>query len=166
VDLRMPFHSQEEEEWGEGERKEVEDKYLQCNWDTHNKSDLLSKFQPSLDIKARFTSLILLRPKPPNSFGLQMESQAFRVRFLVLEAEKPHQKFLKILSSSAQKLFGSKKELIAYVGKAAATDLIRTSLPTWDKDLAFHPSILPKTLSMIPWKALIFEFPIRIGRPR
>jgi hypothetical protein len=113
MDLRMPFRSQEEEEGEEGERKEQEDKYLQCNWDTHIKSNLLSRFQPSLEIKAIFTSLILLRLKPPNSFGLQMESQALRVRFLDFEAENPHKKFLKILSSSEQKLFGSKKELIA-----------------------------------------------------
>ena len=113
MDLRMPFHSQEEEEKGEGERKELEDKYLQCNWDTQVKPELLRRFQPSLQTKARFTSLISLRPKPPISFGLQRDSQALRVRFLDLEAENPHKKFLKILSSSEQKLLGSKKELIA-----------------------------------------------------
>jgi hypothetical protein len=55
----------------------------------------LRRFQPSLEIKARFTSLILLRPKPPISFGLQRESQAFRERFLDFDAENPHKKFLK-----------------------------------------------------------------------
>jgi hypothetical protein len=84
MDLRMTFHSQEEEEREEGERKEQEDKYLQCNWDTHIKSVLLRRFQPSLEIKARFTSLILLRPKPPISLGLQREPQALRERTLLL----------------------------------------------------------------------------------
>jgi hypothetical protein len=47
---------------------------------------------------------------------MQRESQAFKERFLVFLEGKPHQIFLKILSSSLQKLIGSRKEL--------ATDLI------------------------------------------
>jgi hypothetical protein len=61
------------------------------------------------------------------SLGLQRESQAFKESFLAFFARKSHQNFLKILLE--QKLFGSKKELIAYDGRVAATDLIKTSLP-------------------------------------
>jgi hypothetical protein len=119
-----------------GERKVWEERYLQCSWDTHKLSDLVSKFHPSLETKARFTSLIFLNPKPPNSLGMQRESQAFKEKFLDFLAGKPHQKFLTILSSSLQKLIGSKKVLIAYEGRAAATNLIKTNLPAWEKVLA------------------------------
>ena len=60
---------------------------------------------------------------------MQREFQDFKERFLVFEGGKPHQKFLKVLSSLLQVLEGSKKELMAYEGMAAATDLISMSLP-------------------------------------
>jgi hypothetical protein len=96
---------------------------------THIESDLFSSFQPSLETKVKFTSHIFLNPSPPNTLGMQRESQAFKERFLAFLAGKPHKKFLKILSNSKQKEFGRRKELIAYEGKAATTDLIKTSLP-------------------------------------
>jgi hypothetical protein len=65
----MPFHSHEEEEREEGERKEQECKYLQCNWDTHIESKLVRSFHPGLEIRAKFTSFIFLKPRPPNSLG-------------------------------------------------------------------------------------------------
>jgi hypothetical protein len=73
----------------------------------------VSNFQPSSETRARFTSLIFLNPRPPNIFGMQKESQDFKERFLAFLDGKPHQKFLKILSSLVQKPLGSKKELIA-----------------------------------------------------
>jgi hypothetical protein len=108
-DFRMPFHSQEEEERGEGERKEVEFRYLPCSWETHRESELLSSCHSSLEMRARLTSLIFLMPRPPMAFGVQMESHAFRERFLVFLGGKPHRKFLKDLSNSLQQLFGIKK---------------------------------------------------------
>jgi hypothetical protein len=95
----MPFHSHEEEEREVGVRKELEFRYLQCNWETHTESNLFSSFQPSLETKARFTSLIFLNPSPPNAFRMQRESHAFNERFLAFFARKPHQKFLNILSN-------------------------------------------------------------------
>jgi hypothetical protein len=91
----MHFQSQEAEEWEEGERKEQELRYLPRNWDTHVLSKLECIFHPSLAIRARFTSFIFLRPKPPMAFGRHIESQDLRVRFLVFFGEKPHKKFLK-----------------------------------------------------------------------
>jgi hypothetical protein len=104
-------------------------RYLQCSCETHKLSDLVSEFHPSLETRVKFTSLIFLKPNPPNSLGMHRESQAFKERFLDFFAGKSHQKFLKIFSSSLQKLIGSKKVLMAYEGKAAATDLIKTNMP-------------------------------------
>ena len=109
----MPFHSHEEEEREVGERKELALRYLQCNWLTHIESNLFSSFQPSLEIKARFISLIFLNPSPPEALRVQRESHAFRDRFLAFFAGNPHQKFLKILSNPEQRVFGRRKELIA-----------------------------------------------------
>jgi hypothetical protein len=100
MDFRIPFYSHEEEEREEGGKKEQECKYLQCNWDTHIESKLVRIFYPSLEIRAKFTSFIFLKPRPPNSLGKQRESQALRERFFFLRARNPHQKFLKILSNS------------------------------------------------------------------
>jgi hypothetical protein len=52
-------------------------------------------------------------PKPPKTFGIQIETQAFSERFLDFLEGNPHQKFLKILSSSWQQQLGIKNELIA-----------------------------------------------------
>ena len=112
-DFRMPFHSHEEEERGEGERKELECKYLQCNWDTHMESKCVRSFHPSFEMRAKFISFIFLKPRPPNSLGKQRESEALRERFFFLRAGNPHQKFLKILSNSELKLVRSKNVLIA-----------------------------------------------------
>jgi hypothetical protein len=70
-------------------------------------------FQPSLAIKDKLTSFILLRPKPPNALRRHKESHDFRVRFLVFFGENPHQKFLKALSRLLHKLEGRTKELMA-----------------------------------------------------
>jgi hypothetical protein len=40
-------------------------------------------------MRAKLTSLIFLMPKPPKAFGMQMESQAFKERFLVVLEGKP-----------------------------------------------------------------------------
>jgi hypothetical protein len=83
MDFRMPFHSHDGEEWDLGgererererERRELEFKYLQRNWVIHIESDLLRSFHSSLEMRARFTSLIFLKPRPPKSLGKQRES--------------------------------------------------------------------------------------------
>jgi hypothetical protein len=64
-------------------------------------------------MRARLTSFILLIPRPPRTLGVQMEFHDLRERFLVFEEGKPHQKFLKTLSSWLQMLLGSRNVLIA-----------------------------------------------------
>jgi hypothetical protein len=95
-----------------------------------------------------------------------MESQALRESFLEMLGGKPHQKFLKLLSRIEHKLVGNKKELMAYEGIVAATDFRRTNLFAWERVLALQPSILPRTLLRMNWKAPLLELPIGIGRPR
>jgi hypothetical protein len=63
-------------------------------------SELLSNCHPSLEMKAKLTSLIFLMPSPPKAFGVQMESNAFKERFLGFLGGKPHRKFLKDLSNA------------------------------------------------------------------
>jgi hypothetical protein len=112
-DFWMPFQSQEGEEWEEGERKEPDLRYLPESWATQGESEPVSSFQPSLEMRARLTSLVFLKLRPPRDFGVQMEFQDFKVRFLDFEGGNPHQKFLKTLSSWLQMLFGRRKVLMA-----------------------------------------------------
>jgi hypothetical protein len=69
----MPFQSHEVEEREEGERKDSERRYIPESWDTQRESAPMRSFQPSLAMRARFTSFILLRPKPPRALGMQRE---------------------------------------------------------------------------------------------
>ena len=125
----MPFQSQEVAEMDEGERKDSNERYLPDSWDTQRQFAPVRSFQPSLAIRARFTSFILLSPNPPRALGMQREFHDFNERFLALEEQKPHQKFLNVLSSWLHMLLGSKKVLMAYEGMVAAIDLISISLP-------------------------------------
>jgi hypothetical protein len=59
---RMPLHSHEGAEWGGGERKEPEEIYLPWSWFTHIESEGERSFHPSLEIRARLTSSIFLKP--------------------------------------------------------------------------------------------------------
>jgi hypothetical protein len=111
-------------------------------------------FQPSLERRARLTSFIFLNPKPPRAFGRHKESQDLRDRLWDLFGGKPPQKSLNNLSNLLQKLMGRRKELIAKEGMAATTDLIRTNLPAWERDLALQPSTFNFILSKIPWKGV------------
>jgi hypothetical protein len=79
-------------------------------------------------MRAKLTSSIFLNPRPPKAFREQKEFQDLRDRFLIFSGGKPYQKFLSNWSSLLQKLFESKKVLIAYEGTATTTALIRTSL--------------------------------------
>jgi hypothetical protein len=109
----MPFQNQEEEEWEERERKEPDLRYLPESCATQGESEPESSFHPSLEMRARLTSFVFLKPKPPRIFGVQMEFQDFKERFLDFEGGNPHQKFLKTLSSWLQMLFWSRKVLMA-----------------------------------------------------
>jgi hypothetical protein len=50
---------------GRGERKELERRYLPWSWATHIESERERSFHASLVIRARLTSSIFLKPKPP-----------------------------------------------------------------------------------------------------
>jgi hypothetical protein len=78
----MPLQIPEGEEWEEGERKDLVERYLPRNWFAHKEFELLWSFQPSLEMKARLTSCIFLKPRPPTSFGRHREDQDLRERFL------------------------------------------------------------------------------------
>ena len=105
----MPFHNQEEEEKGKGREWSWSlDTYLAIGKPIESLN-----CHPSLEMRARFTSLIFLMPSPPKAFEVQMESHAFRERFLVFLEGKPHRKFLNDLSNSLQQLFGIKNVPIA-----------------------------------------------------
>jgi hypothetical protein len=81
--LKIPFQNQEGEEWEEGERKDWDLRYLPESCATHGESEFVWSFQPSLEIRARLTSCIFLRPRPPRAFGMQREFQDLRDKFLV-----------------------------------------------------------------------------------
>ena len=91
----MPFHSLEEEERGERERNEVEFRYLPCNWETYRESVLVSTCHPSLEMRAKLTSLIFLMPSPPKAFGVQMESYALQGEVSSFFGRETPQKILK-----------------------------------------------------------------------
>ena len=78
----------------------------------------------------------------------------------------PHQKFLIILSKSLHMVFGSKKQIIVYMGTTCATALIRTSLPPMKRSFSFHPTSFLLAFSLILAKTCVFYFPIKEGRPR
>ena len=71
---RTPFYSQEEEEWGGWGENFQKENTLPSSWDIHMDSELVWSFQPSLEMRARLTSFIFLKPKPLESFGVQRES--------------------------------------------------------------------------------------------
>jgi hypothetical protein len=109
---RMPFHSHEGAEWGGGERKEPERIYLPWSCCTHIEVEEVRSFHPSLVMRARLTSSIFLKPRPPKALGEHREFQDLRERFLDFLGGKPRQKFLKHWSNFLQKVLGSKKVLI------------------------------------------------------
>ena len=86
----MPFQSHEVAKMGEGERKDLENRYLPDSWDTHRQYAPVRSFQPSLAIKVRFTSFILLRPNPLRALQMQREFQDFKERFPAFEEGNPH----------------------------------------------------------------------------
>jgi hypothetical protein len=61
---------------------------------------------------------------------------------------------------------GRRNVLIAYVGIAAAVDLIRTVRPAWESVFALQPFNLDRTLSSRGWKASLREAPNNNGRPK
>jgi hypothetical protein len=63
-------------------------------------------------MKARLTSFIFLKPRPPATFGRHREDQDLRERFLALARRNPHPKFLKAWSNLLQILAGSMKVLM------------------------------------------------------
>ena len=77
----------------------------------------------------------------------------------------PHQKFLIILSKSLHRVFGSRKQLIVYMGTACAMILIRTSLPPMERRFSFHPTSFLFAFFFFS-KDLCFWFPYDGGQPQ
>jgi hypothetical protein len=100
----------------EGERKEPEERYLPESHDTPSEFAPVRSFQPSLARKARFTSFIFLKPRPPRVLGVQREFQDFGERFLVSEKGKPHHKFLNDLSNWLKMLWEVKRNSLHMKG--------------------------------------------------
>ena len=109
----FPFHNHEVEA---GFGQEIKFPYLIYffwSWVTQRQSVFDRSFQPNFVIRERLNSCIRRKPKPPSSFGKQIELHDFRERFMVLSLGKPHQFFLKILSKSEVQEVGNKKVLMA-----------------------------------------------------
>lgn len=78
----------------------------------------------------------------------------------------PHQNRIAIELISAHSPAGNIKQLIAYVGIACMTALMRISLPACDKNFSFHPCKRRKILSLISLNASFLERPRMGGSPK
>ena len=89
-----------------------------------------------------------LKPNPPFPFSSQSFSHFTQCTFLLVPSY-PHQNFLIGVSNSLINPLGSLKQLIVYVGMAWMTDLIKISLPAWERSFSFHPCNFLHTLSLM-----------------
>lgn len=112
-----------------------------------SESGLLIIHQTSLANKASLNSSISLNFIPPTSLASQSLSNLTQWVFLEPPLY-PHQNLI-MTSLSLIKPLGSLKQLIVYVGIACMTDLISTSIPTWDNSFSFYPWNFFQTLSFI-----------------
>jgi len=78
----------------------------------------------------------------------------------------PHQNLLIILSICSHKPIGSREQLITYVGIAWTTNLIKTSLPAFDRNFSFQPFSFFHTLSWTKLKTCFLDLPTKAGSPR
>ena len=85
---------------------------------------------------------------------------------LYLVVESPQRKFRLILSNSVQVLWGSMVHCIRWVGMAKVTELISVRQLAIDKDLAFQPESLARTLSTMESKARLSLPSVMMGTPR
>jgi hypothetical protein len=105
------------------------------------------------------------RPKPPLVFALHKVFHGSQCIF-PLSPSCPYQNLRIKTSISFIKRVGRWKQLIAYVGIAWATDLMRTSRPAWEISFSFHPLSLLHTLSLIWEKLAYFALHTKDGNPR
>ena len=98
--------------------------------------NLISR-QSFLASRARLNSSIVRNPKPPSECGLQTLSHVIQWIPLLFSLVS-HQKFAMALLSFEFIAFRRRKHDITYVGRACVTDLIRTSLPHFDKNFVDH----------------------------
>lgn len=84
-------------------------KYLDQRRFAHGLSAFESMVQPNLETRAFLRSCALLKPRPLEGLGLQMESQAFEYKWR-LESENHQKKSHSLASIWAQVILGSWKE--------------------------------------------------------
>ena len=113
---------------------------------------------------AKLKAWRLRKPIPPCVFDMHIFLQLTQ-DILVSWSFWPHQKFLSIPSKSSHKPFGSKKQLMVYVGIAWVTAFMRISFPPMDSIFSFQPDNFFPALSFISAKTWFFDLPITDGRP-
>lgn len=69
-------------------------------------------------------------------------------------------------STSSHNVCGCANQLIAYVGTAWATALMRTYFPADERNFSFHPCIFLNTQSLMHPNKLVSNFSTIVGRPK
>ena len=106
-----------------------------------------------------------LKPIPSCSFGLHSSSHLTQCNFR-LSPRCPQKNLRMRASMSWQRVTGSLKHEIVYVGSAWATALIKISLPAYDRSLPSHPWSFFHTLCLILSKLSFFFRPMKLGNPK
>ena len=140
-------------------------KYLALSTLATKELGLVRILQACLTSMARLKAFKFLNPNPPFAFELHILFQLIQLNFASY-CLWPHQKFFIILSMSSHRPWGSRKQLIVYVGIACATALMRISFPSIERSLPFQPASFCPTLSFKIAKTWFFDLPMREGRPR
>ena len=120
---------------------------------------------PCLAKSVKLKALRSLKPSIPSAFLWHIFSHEIQAIFRSFSF-CPHQKFLTMEFSSLHKASGILKQLIVYVGVACAIALMSISLPAFESNLPFHPTILLPTWSFIRLKSFFFPLPTIGGNPR
>lgn len=77
-----------------------------------------------------------------------------------------YQNLVKMCSNSSHKDLGRRKHAITYVGIDCNIDLMRTSLPPWDKNWVHQQFIFFFILSLKYWKEAFLLLPTILGNPK
>jgi len=105
-------------------------------------------FQACLARTAWLKISISLKLIPPRSLGTQSLSQLSQCIFH-LSSWEHHQKESMADVKFLQVVFGSLKQLIAWIGIARATNFKIIFFPAWERNLLYQPDIPPFNLSWI-----------------
>lgn len=108
---------------------------------------LFSSFQQSLERLIKFSFLLVSKPNPPLSFGLQMLFHEIQVIFF-LSFWLFHRKLLQMESSVFVRAAGKFSMCIKYLGMACIVEPTNTTLPALESDLAFQADNFCEIFSM------------------